>query len=1310
MAADLGQQALAISDHGVLNGWLAHRKGCREEGIIPVFGVEAYWRPDRRVREKEWRYRRWHLVLLAKNLAGWHNLIRLTSEAHNSGFYQNACIDNELLREHREGLICTTSCVSGPLAFLLRNGSDRQVNDHVDEFLSIFGDDLYFSIMPHAFSGQREHNVAVAQIAARVGRPVVHEKDKHYPEAGWEETQKIAILTGINKTFAESDLEAQKRIDAGEDPYELWHPNLNISTEQEDRALYAEHHPDLPESLIDEAMNSTEEILAKVDPISIDRTLKMPRVFVPENDSAKAQVLRWCREGLKEMGRDGDPVYEERLQYESSVVDQVGAWEYFWVVADVVRWCRSDAPLPPTQEDPDPPRKKPIRLNSGRGSAAASLICRTAKITMINPITHKFKFERFMNPERRSMPDVDLDVASTRRGEVKEYMARRHGRGSIADIVAFQHFQPRAALKAVAKTMYGFESEAYKRVAVLTHENTGCIDPVNDVDLDLIREREPDLAKWAEDFPVAWEHAVRLENHGDPSVLRMSKHAAGVALVPGEVSSLMPTVKPDESEQMPRTAWAETTKVSVTEEIGVVKIDFLGLSGMDRQQMILDLVQEHTGKIIDVDALPFLDDPYAVEDDVMGVFREGLTLGINQFSGDGITRFVKDAAPENIVDLAAINALFRPGPLGSGGHNRFVKRRRGVDVPDYPPVLHEVLGDTALTISFQEQVMELFERLADYTPGEADNVRKIIAKYYRDKSGLAQEKLAELEAVFVPRAAEKIGQELAESLWQEILPYSGYCLTGDTVVIRGAAGKYSKQEITLAELAEAWKARTPLGDKLRSRGVTLLALDSDGRIRPAYANHVWSNGLRSVYKVKTVGGREIRGTDNHRLLTDAGYTVIGSLAPGDNLVVMGDRQAELDQKRFIADTETPILPDAAKAIVLARAQGKCEFCDFEDTGGEKHSLEFAHIGPLEKMGILDRYHDPFNVRLLCNPCHKTLDYRKGERKVRHSTGKPTALDPILSIDPDGFEEVFDVSMRSDEHNFIANGIVSHNSFNRAHAGSYVVQAEQDAWLKKHYPLFSYSTYLTLDEDKTLDYLREARHPMFGLSILPPDVNVSGDGFTPDVEANAIRFGLRGIKGIGEAVAQQIVADRPFASLEDFEQRESRKYSKVNKKAREILIQVGALDSLGARSDWDSKTKAGYEAQLLGVALEPDGILGEDADVVRSNIHSEVEVAAMVEGQEVIVAGKVVDMNRTRVKKQGRMHGRAMATGIKVALDLEQYVCVCFPDQWDRFEEQLGGEGMVIIRGKLDSRGTIIINDVMDLEQFIHEQKYEEVAA
>lgn len=1052
IVAEMGHAALAITNHGNINSALKHRKACNEQGVIPIIGVESYWRPDRLVRGKEWRYKRWHLVLLAKNLRGYHNIIRLTSEAFASGFYGDPCCDWDLLERYGEGLMATTSCILGPLPFLVENGTDQQVDEWVERALKIHGDDLYFAIMPHNLDRQRAMNLEIVSIANRHGCPVIYEGDSHYPEAGWVDTQKIAILAGWNKTFEEAEAENLKRIQEGKEVYELWHDGLHIMDELEVRDCFARYHPDLSADIVNEAIRNTDEIAKKIVPYLTDRTIKMPRGA--RGVDARMTVLGWCREGLKRVDKEGNPFYEEQLNYEAEVIDARNAWPYFMLVGDVVRWARTDEPLPPDAEDPNPVRKRPIRLNT-RGSAAASLVCYLSQISTLDPIGHKFKFERFMNPERPSLPDVDIDVASSKRGLLKEYVARKYGRESVADVIAQQHFQPRAALQLVAKTMYGYGSQAFQEIAKLTHEDTGVIDIVHDIDLEKIRERESSLGDWAQRFPVAWEHACRLENAGDPSVLRLSKHAAAIVILPGKVVDYMPTIRASEDDSGTRTAWAETSRVSVVEEIGVVKADFLGLKGMDQQQMVVDAIVENGGEAIDLDALPALIDPHEVESSVMDVFRRGLTLGVNQFSGEGVTAFMKRAEPDNVADLTAINAIYRPGPLGSGGHNRYVKRKNGGEVYEIPEILKPILDDTYGSLVYQEQIMSLFQVLVGYTAGQADDVRKEIDKLNRSKNQTGRMKLAQRHDEFLASATVELGSaEVAEQLWQEILPYTGY------------------------------------------------------------------------------------------------------------------------------------------------------------------------------------------------------------------------------------------------------------AFNRPHAGSYSVQAYQDAYLKSHYPLFFYAVLLTLEEKKTALILREAR--AFDISTLPPDVNVSGSSFTVDHEAAAIRYGLRGIKGIGGAAADQILEDRPYASLYDFETRSSRKYSKVNKGTREKLLRVGALDCFGARDDWEPIQRAEAELELLGVALEPGGLLGEDGPLIWENIYSEQEVEDLPEDSDVIVGGAVVETRTTTVKK-GRQTGAEMAF-LRLSLDLDSWSLTCFPDTWASYKSLVEGGEMLLVKGRKDDRGSIIAQAMMTMREYVATKRSELVEA
>jgi DNA polymerase III subunit alpha len=1038
VAASHGQHALAQTDHGNVNGVLKHIKACEKFGIMPICGVETYWRPNRHVQgQADWRYRRWHLVLLAQNLTGWHNLLRITSEAYASGFYQNPCVDDELLEKHNEGLIATTSCILGPLCFLLENGTDAQADDWLGNMARVFKNRLYVSIMPHDWDRQRSMNLELVSRAARWGLPVIAEGDAHYPYSGWADTQKIVTLISTNTTVAKAAEKNRERLARGDEAYELGHEGLHLMSEQEIHDRFLKYHPDLSSSTIVEAIANTHFVAASIEPFLIDRSLKMPKV-ANSMEEAEQRIVDWCNEGMQRIRKVAPvEIYEQQLAYELSVLREKKNFDYFLLIGDVVRWAKSIDPLPVTDDDPNPQPKRPMRVGSGRGSAAGSLVSYLCEITAIDPIGHKLKFERFLNPERKGLPDIDIDFPKNRRNEVKEYIARKYGRECVADVMAQQRFQPRAAIKDVARIL-GSDPLAAKKV-------TDQIDPVHDTDLEELRKTIPDLDKYANSFPEVWKHAVRLENHGDPLVTRLSKHAGGVIITPGPVTDHMATIRAGEDEVGFRTAWAETPRLSIVDDFGFIKADILSITGMQQQQMILDSIQERTGEIIDLDTLPICQDPRDVEPEVMQAFKDGLTLGVNQFEGENVTTFLRRAQPDDVVDLSAINALYRPGPIGGGGHNRFAKRKTGDSQYIIPQPLEGVLADTYGVLAFQEQIMDLFV-VSGYTVAQADGIRKIISKLYREKGDVAEVKLNEHKELFIREVAKLIGQQSAEEVWADIPSFSGY------------------------------------------------------------------------------------------------------------------------------------------------------------------------------------------------------------------------------------------------------------SFNRAHAGGYSVQAYQDMWLKIHYPLDFYAVLLTLEADKIARVMREAQ--FFDISIFPPDINKSMDGFTIDFEVAAIRFGLIGIKDVGDAASRQVMELRPYSSIEDFTMRNSVKYSKCTKRAREALYEAGALDCFGARNGMTEAEKAKHELMRLGMALRPGAVFGDHEHWISEQIHSESEFEALPDGSKAVIAGMIAEVRKTVVKR-GKQAGSEMCF-MKVEFGIDSWQCTCFPPAFSANRSLIDSGVPVMVVGRKDDRGAIIVDDMMAVDDYIHE--------
>lgn len=1054
IAAELGQTSLAQSNHATLSGSLKHIKACNKVGIQPILSVEGYFRPNRLVRDKDWRFRKWHYVLHAKNLRGWHNLIKITSAAFSDGMYQYPCFDWELLEKYHEGMIASTSCILGPLPFLIENGNEKEVDDFVVKTKKIFGEDFYMAIMPHDFDRQRAVNLEIISLANKHGVPIVYEGDSHYPKKGWVDTQKIAILIGINSTIADAEAQNKKRIENNEEIYELWHDGLHIMGEQEVKETFALNHPNIPVNIVNEAISNTDYIGSKIEPFLMDRSVKMPRAGKSPKE-AEDRVIQWCWEGMENKGLRGNKVYEDRLEYELDILRKRNNFPYIYLVSDWIRWCKSDEPLPGKEG-----KKRPMLLTC-RGSAAASIVCYLTNITAINPITHKFKFERFINPERKGQPDIDIDLPSKRRNEAKEYLAIKYGIDSIADIMAQQHFQPRAALKGVTKVLYGFDSDAYNEISTICHDDSGLIDKVHDIDLERMKDRIPELAEWGNKYPYAWEQAVRMENGGDPWVMRLSKHAAGTAITPGPITNFMPTIRADDKEVGARTAWSETSKNSIVEEIGIVKIDALGIAGKDQHEAIIDLYKERTEIEIDIDNLPCLRDPNDIDPEVMKLAQEGINLGVNQFSGNGITSYLKKLIPNNIIDLTAANALYRPGGMGEKGHLHFAERKNGHEEFTIPESLSNTLKETYGIMAFQEQVMEIFQVLMGYSAGKADDIRKTIDKENRAKNQAGREKLALLKAEFIEKSSAIVGLETSERIWDEILPWTGY------------------------------------------------------------------------------------------------------------------------------------------------------------------------------------------------------------------------------------------------------------GFNRPHAGCYSIHAYQDWYLKKHCPIETYSVILSefkpkgkSEKEKFINAaLKESKH--FGIKILPPDVNISNSEYTPDFENNALRYGLSGVKGIAETSANQVMELRPYLSLEDFEKKQTFKYSKCNKGHREKLLKVGALDSLGGRAAWSDTEKAEAEIELLGMALSPGGTLGDDEQLIIERTHSEDEYNELEVGSSVVIGGQVTEVKATKTKR-GKNPGQEMGFA-KVSLGLDSFQCTFFPAIWAANKSLIYAGSKVMIKGEKDERG-IKVQGMIPVDDFVAEARAERVAA
>jgi DNA polymerase III subunit alpha len=741
-AAELGQTSLSISDHGTLMNIPDHLHACREFDIRPHVGMEAYFKPDRLLKDDQ-NKKSFHLLLTAQNQHGWHNLIKLSSESYKSGFYYKPCIDYELLKKYSEGIIACSGCISGYVPRLILNGaSQSEINEAIEKHLEIFGDNYYFEIMPHDINEQRIVNQHFSKLALDYNIPVVATNDSHYENNEDSKTQDILLMIATNQTIDKR--KAAK--EAGEEVYSFGDKDtLHMMSEDELLDTFKKYHPDLTTSFVKEAILNTGKISSNIEDIKLDDSLKIPKIYDDPNKS-KSVLEEWCNEGLKRIGKENDQVYIDKLNYELSVVYDMELQDYFVMAADIVRWARD----------------KEIRISSGRGSAAASVICYLTKITMIDPIAHKFKFERFLNKNRKGMPDIDLDFDPERIEEVVEYINDRYGKDYVCAISAVGTYKPKSSIKDVARVL----SIPFNEVNAVTQFIP---DPPNTPDLHTLYKDYDEVAEFLDKYPEVKRHAFAIEGMKK----QLSKHAAGIVISDKPITDYMPIMRGKTGYV---TAWSDTAGAEWITGLGCMKLDILSINGLTKQGRTIDSIYRRTGEKIDLDSLSIATDPNSADEKVLDVFRSGMTLGIWQFGSKGASRFIKDISPDSFIDIVAANALYRPGGTQGGDAFDYAPIKNGKRPASYwHPSVKPFLQNTHGIVAFQEQLMDIAEELGGFTPTEADELRKVISKLYRMGPVAARKEMDKYEPQWIKGCKEHgLSEDEALHIWERYQAFGGY--------------------------------------------------------------------------------------------------------------------------------------------------------------------------------------------------------------------------------------------------------------------------------------------------------------------------------------------------------------------------------------------------------------------------------------------------------------------------------------------------------------------------------------------------------
>lgn len=713
-AKEHNMPAVAITDHGVMYGALDLYLEAKEAGIKPIIGCEFYVHNGDISEHDPNNNPRYHLILLAKNNEGYMNLVKLASDAACKGFYMKPRINFELLKEHHEGIICCSACLGGEVLQNLLKGDYEEAKAVAKRYKDLFGDDYYIELQDHGLEDQKRTNPDLIKIAKELGIKMIITNDSHYlrkEDADWHDT----LLCMQTQSMKDE-----------ENRFHFPNNEFYVKTVSEMRDAFKW----MDSETFDECIKNTVDIAEQCH-VTIKWEAPLPDFPVPPNHTTDSYLEELVQQGLKrKYGEENiTPELKERVQYELSIIEKMGFSAYFLITWDFIHYAKThDIPVGP-----------------GRGSAAGSVVAYALDITDLDPIRHHLLFERFLNPERFSMPDIDTDFCIEKRGEVIDYVVKKYGEDKVCQIITFNTLAARNAFKSVAR-VFGMEYAKSNRTASLIEDTIeGSMiegsELKNLYDTDPEIKRVIDTAKCVEGIKCG-----------------IGMHAAGVIISYKPLDQIVP-VQPSKDGIIITQYHRE-----ILEKMKLLKMDFLGLRNLTMIHKTVKLVKRCQGIDVDINHIPLDDKP------TYDMLVRGETVGVFQLESSGMTSLVKKLKPDVFEDLGALVALFRPGPLGSGMVDDFVERKHGRQAITYAhPRLEPILKDTYGTMVYQEQIMQIFQVMADYSLGQADQVRRMMG--HKDPVAMAAQKGKLVEG----SAKYGMKKEEAEDLFEKIENFAQYC-------------------------------------------------------------------------------------------------------------------------------------------------------------------------------------------------------------------------------------------------------------------------------------------------------------------------------------------------------------------------------------------------------------------------------------------------------------------------------------------------------------------------------------------------------
>lgn len=1213
-AKDMGHAAIALTEHGTMRQYFTQLEECEERDLKPIYGIEFYVannmhrkgltteekdeiahgmkQSERKVAIKEYEERegirdRWHLTVWAKNEVGLKNLFKLSTNAWMDGFYYKPRIDIAELIKYKDGLIVATGCQSSIIYDHVCVGKRQRALSEAQRLYEEFGENLWLEIMPHEGNDQILSNKFAIELSKRYpDLRMVATQDAHYVDASDFEAHEVLLCIGTGDSMHN---ENRFRFGDGE---------LYLKTRKEMFNSFVNNHCYMDKRIISKALNNTLEVANIIEDgiIKIDRfACLMPPVDVPKKFGGNefSYIKALCIHGWewREIPKRAEyyaaknkisyeeaiRIYKFRLKHELAAVKRQKFITYFLLVRDIYNWAR----------------KQDIMCGPGRGSAAGSLVAFLLGITSVDPVEHALLFERFINPARVDMPDIDMDFEDVRRQEIIQYLRDKYGEDRVSQIATVGRLSGKQCLKDVSRVLevpYVAVNEVTKSIIERSSGDERASQTIEDSFKDFAVCRE-----FNKKYPDVLKYARRLEGMSK----NLGIHAAGVVTSPVPLVDITPLeVRKHSDGEVVVTA----VDMNGAQAHGLLKLDVLGLRTLAVLKDAVRAAQQRHGVEIDLERLELNDEK------VLQAFTDHDYAGIFQYDSPGADKICAGVVFDSFEDVAAMTALNRPGTARSGLATEYVERKKHPEKRKqghFHPKVSEITADTMGVIVYQEHVQKIFVEIAGFPPGTADSLRKKIAKKYGDET------IGKERENFIRGAKEHSGiDEKTAGKIMDAITFFG-CLAGDTPIFT----------------PYGWKMIGELKD-----GDEIYSCDDFGGVVRNNIRTVAPTGRKFLNKITLEGGETVKASDDHWWRVSGGeYVKTKKLAKNDDLlypknlnairnkkgVFGGLQNRRMRKKNFSQRVMFSTLPkriskkkngsrNAGRISKYKngnsreRMEGRFGQITFfrEKTlgsyeGRRKSGLDRRTLFGIQRneRNVAERNEDVRMVRkktgrelfraeyekFTCSP-YRSKSFEQQTRKsrcdmsvlpfVETRTGKSGwDTKKIRKIEKIGVAETWDIECLNEPHNYIAPGCVLHNSygFNKSHATSYGVIAYWGMWLKVYYPLEFYWALLKNAPDrlKIASFAKDAKK--HAVTLLPPDVSVSKQDFAIDGAKNSIRGSLVDIKGVGKSASESIMENQPYVSFADFLDRVERR--KVHKGVVMALAKSGAFGDFVPNVKW-----------------------------------------------------------------------------------------------------------------------------------------------